>query len=255
MGDSDDYRDRDSFSNFGLYSDHSDFNRRIMLMAIVSLSVVLVLVLALHLYARFILKRQARRRAAIHQLSLTVAHAHTQFTEPPNRGLDPTVIAALPTFIFKRKVPQQEEENRNHGDYSSSVIECAVCLSALEDEETVRLLPNCKHTFHVGCIDTWLASHSTCPICRTKAEPRLEPHPREGPTGLGLNAAPSAPVLFEPPAEGTSDGASGTISGSPKINGSNSRLSSFRRMLSRERSFRRIQPSSREDIDQDLERQ
>lgn len=249
----DDNRDHDEDdgypfgNNFHRGSDHSDFNKRILFTAIASLSLVLVLVFALHLYARFILRRQARRRAAIHQLSLTVAQAQS-IAEPPNTGLDPTLIATLPTFPFKPiKEQQQQQEEENH--------ECAVCLSVLEYEETVRLLPNCKHTFHVGCIDTWLASHSTCPVCRTKVEPpRPEPQPREGPTGLGLHGAPpSAPLLLiEPPSDqGTSDAANAS---SPKM--VNSRLSSFRRILSRERSSRRIQPSSCDDIiDHDLERQ
>ena len=232
-------------------------------MAIVSLTAVLVVVFALHIYARFVLRRQARRRFAIHQLSLTVAQAHhAQSMEQHNNnstGLDPNIIATLPIFIYKRKGPQkQREEGQGHEgvDVDASIVECAVCLSALEDEEAVRLLPNCKHTFHVGCIDTWLASHSTCPICRAKAEPiRLEPQPREGPSGL-IDGAPSAPPLFVP-FEGTSDGnASNTIVGSPKISGSVSRLSSFRRILSRERSSRRIQPSSHDDdLEHDLERQ
>ncbi|KAK7272400.1 hypothetical protein RJT34_28975 [Clitoria ternatea] len=236
--DDDDHDHNDPLHNF---HDHSDFNRRILLMAIISLSVVIILVFSLHLYARFVLKRQARRRAAIHQLSLTVAHAQSS-TEPTNTGLDRTVISTLPTFPFKQQ----------HADHQ----ECAVCLSVLEDGETARFLPNCKHTFHVPCIDAWLSSHSTCPICRTKVDPApLEPHPLEAPTGSGLHhdaalaLPPSAPssTLVEP-VEGTSNG-------SPKINGSNSRLSSFRRILTRERSSTRIQPSSLGDVDQDLERQ
>ncbi|XP_047324136.1 RING-H2 finger protein ATL78-like [Impatiens glandulifera] len=44
--------------------------------------------------------------------------------------------------------------------------ECAICLSEFITGERVRLLPNCNHGFHVGCIDKWLNSHSSCPTCR-----------------------------------------------------------------------------------------
>ena len=37
-----------------------------------------------------------------------------------------------------------------------------------------RLLPNCKHVFHVDYVDTWFISNSTCPVCRTVAEPRVQ---------------------------------------------------------------------------------
>jgi hypothetical protein len=50
-------------------------------------------------------------------------------------------------------------------------LDCAVCLCELEENEKVRLLPNCRHCFHVDCIDMWFLSHSTCPICRTSAQP------------------------------------------------------------------------------------
>ncbi|XP_004487181.1 RING-H2 finger protein ATL40-like [Cicer arietinum] len=239
MNNFDDDRNHDGYNNFypfgNSHGDHNnDFNKKILLTAIVSLSLVLILVFALHLYAKFIFRRQARRRAAIHHLSVTVAQAHAQLAEQQNTGLDPSLINSLPTFIFKRK-------QHNHVS-NSNVVECSVCLSVFEDDEILRLLPKCKHSFHVGCIDTWLASKSTCPVCRTKVEPRLEPHPREGPTLFE----------FEPLSEGTSDGG---VSGSPK---NISRLSSFRRILTRERSSRRIQPSSACDdivLPHDLERQ
>ncbi|KAJ7981553.1 RING-H2 finger protein [Quillaja saponaria] len=220
---------------------HNDFNGKIMLTAIISLSLVVIIVIALHLYARYVLRRQARRRSAMRQLGLTVALARSN--EPPKTGLDPTIIAALPKFVFKR----QNSNNSQDGG-----IECAVCLNVLEDEERARKLPNCKHIFHVDCIDKWLSSHSTCPICRTEAEPRFEPEPREGPHG------PVAQPPTAPPVEGTSEGDGRIPQSAAKISGSNSssRLSSFRRILSREISSRRIQRSSREDVNiEDLERQ
>lgn len=45
-------------------------------------------------------------------------------------------------------------------------FDCAVCLCEFEAEDKLRLLPKCSHAFHVECIDTWLLSHSTCPLCR-----------------------------------------------------------------------------------------
>nr|CAD1834433.1 unnamed protein product [Ananas comosus var. bracteatus] len=47
-------------------------------------------------------------------------------------------------------------------------LECAVCLSRYDDAELLRLLPGCRHAFHLECIDRWLDAHSSCPLCRTK---------------------------------------------------------------------------------------
>lgn len=44
--------------------------------------------------------------------------------------------------------------------------ECSVCLNEFREGETLRLLPKCNHAFHVPCIDTWLRSHTNCPLCR-----------------------------------------------------------------------------------------
>ncbi|XP_057973910.1 RING-H2 finger protein ATL54 [Malania oleifera] len=43
---------------------------------------------------------------------------------------------------------------------------CSVCLSEFREGETLRLLPKCNHAFHLPCVDTWLRSHTNCPLCR-----------------------------------------------------------------------------------------
>lgn len=196
-----------------------------MLTAIVSLSLVVVLVIALHIYARYALRRQARRRNLMRRLGIiALMDAHDPPPPPRRSGLDPIVMASLPAIVFK--LPENQ-------DPAGAAVECAVCLSAVEDGETARILPNCKHIFHSECIDKWFGSHSTCPICRTEAAPRPQPEPREAPAG-------------------------GSVPAVEAVNGSGSRLSSFRRMLSRERSSRTIQrcvQENRNDDVRDLERQ
>jgi len=56
-------------------------------------------------------------------------------------------------------------------------IICAVCLESYKDKEYLRILPNCSHSFHKKCIDTWLIGSmasqdsitSYCPTCRKDA--------------------------------------------------------------------------------------
>ncbi|XP_075507967.1 E3 ubiquitin-protein ligase ATL4-like [Primulina tabacum] len=49
--------------------------------------------------------------------------------------------------------------------------DCAVCLSKFEPHDQLRLLPLCCHAFHADCIDTWIVSNQTCPLCRSTVLP------------------------------------------------------------------------------------
>ncbi|KAJ0515540.1 putative transcription factor C2H2 family [Helianthus annuus] len=69
-------------------------------------------------------------------------------------GIDKTVIESLPVFRFSTL------KGWRNG------LECSICLSRFEDVEVLRLLPKCKHAFHIGCVDKWLENHSGCPLCR-----------------------------------------------------------------------------------------
>jgi len=67
----------------------------------------------------------------------------------------------LSSFKYKKEEVAKEKEE------GLEDFECPVCLSVYEEGEEVRKLPQCKHYFHVLCIDMWLYSHFDCPICRT----------------------------------------------------------------------------------------
>lgn len=78
------------------------------------------------------------------------------------RGLDASALSALPVTAYQKSTGAA-------GD-----ADCAVCLSELADGDKVRELPNCGHVFHVECVDAWLRSRTTCPLCRGGAEPETE---------------------------------------------------------------------------------
>nr|KYP66182.1 RING-H2 finger protein ATL5I [Cajanus cajan]KYP66183.1 RING-H2 finger protein ATL5I [Cajanus cajan] len=69
-------------------------------------------------------------------------------------GLDQAFIDALPVFFYKEIIGLKEP------------FDCAVCLCEFLEQDKLRLLPMCNHAFHIECIDTWLLSNSTCPLCR-----------------------------------------------------------------------------------------
>ena len=45
---------------------------------------------------------------------------------------------------------------------------CVICLSKFELKSKIRPLP-CNHAFHAKCVDKWLRTNRTCPICRRDA--------------------------------------------------------------------------------------
>ena len=47
-----------------------------------------------------------------------------------------------------------------------STNNCCICCDTYKHGEEIRSLP-CLHYFHSNCIDPWLISKHTCPICMT----------------------------------------------------------------------------------------
>ncbi|GLU16302.1 hypothetical protein SLE2022_327410 [Rubroshorea leprosula] len=68
-------------------------------------------------------------------------------------GLKKEVREMLPIIIYKES-------------FSIRDTQCSVCLGDYQAEDRLQQIPACGHTFHMECIDHWLANHSTCPLCR-----------------------------------------------------------------------------------------
>ncbi|XP_057532827.1 RING-H2 finger protein ATL51-like [Amaranthus tricolor] len=79
--------------------------------------------------------------------------------ESGTAGLDEAFIRQITIFKYKKE------------DKLIDGTECAVCLNEFNENENLRLMPNCEHAFHIPCIDTWLKTHSNCPLCRASMNP------------------------------------------------------------------------------------
>jgi len=62
-------------------------------------------------------------------------------------------IKELPTTVYRAGSPL-------------AGMDCPICLAEFVEGEKVRILPECCHSFHMDCIDTWVVSNASCPSCR-----------------------------------------------------------------------------------------
>lgn len=108
---------------------------------------------------------------------------HVSITIRQCVGIKPYVLRSIPIIDFNSK------------DFKDDVLECVVCLSELADRDKARVLPSCDHLFHVECIDSWLQSNSTCPICRKRVclkQSRMRPELGGGDQSLTQNHDPTS---------------------------------------------------------------
>ncbi|XP_059656027.1 RING-H2 finger protein ATL46-like [Cornus florida] len=132
-----------------------------VLFIIIILAVIFFICGLVHMLVRFVIKQ----RSSSSSISQSNRHLEMSGSDAFERqlqqlfhlhdsGLDQAYIDALPVFLYKEVIGLKEP------------FDCAVCLCEFSEQDKLRLLPLCSHAFHIDCIDTWLLSNSTCPLCR-----------------------------------------------------------------------------------------
>lgn len=108
----------------------------------------IILITTLSLYAHWLCRYR--------HLSNTTTTTETIAPQSLSSGLEPEIINSLPIILVTKNV-------------ANGVIieaECSICLGLFEDEEKVKVLPECKHAYHAECVDKWFSTQSSCPLCR-----------------------------------------------------------------------------------------
>nr|XP_043611084.1 E3 ubiquitin-protein ligase ATL4-like [Erigeron canadensis] len=142
-----------------------------IIIVIIVIASAIIISASIYLILRFF-SRRCNRRSAVRSISFS-SENNTNIESQPNDDQNHHVIyfdnnnnnnsnkiqSLLPMFTFSSLTG-----NIAGGD-------CAVCLSKFESVDQLRLLPLCCHAFHTECIDVWLKSNQTCPLCRSSVNP------------------------------------------------------------------------------------
>lgn len=75
-------------------------------------------------------------------------------------GLEQAVINSYPKFVYSKKSANGAND-----------AVCSICLCEYRESEMLRMLPDCRHCFHVMCVDAWLKLNASCPVCRNSPLP------------------------------------------------------------------------------------
>ncbi|ONK77378.1 uncharacterized protein A4U43_C02F5900 [Asparagus officinalis] len=94
-----------------------------------------------------------RRRASWQSMRMRASNLGGEISISSNCGIKKEVREMLPVVVFKESFLIRETQ-------------CSVCLGDYQAEDRLQRIPFCGHTFHVDCIDHWLSTHTTCPLCR-----------------------------------------------------------------------------------------
>lgn len=113
--------------------------------AFAALLIILALAFTAGALIRRLLLRRYRRR-----------HHAAAMDKPNLSHLVAQPLDSIPAAVFSAR----------EGLPAAGMAECAICLLEFADGDAIRVLPNCSHGFHVGCIDLWISFRQSCPTCR-----------------------------------------------------------------------------------------
>ncbi|KAK9743056.1 hypothetical protein RND81_03G214100 [Saponaria officinalis] len=87
-------------------------------------------------------------------------------------GLDRVVINSYPKFQFSKiNVDNRSHDLESNNNNNNNNNMCSICLCEYKEGEMLRMMPDCRHYFHLYCLDAWLKLNGSCPVCRNSPLP------------------------------------------------------------------------------------
>jgi hypothetical protein len=73
--------------------------------------------------------------------------------------------------VYLASLASSMEEN--HEDDRRCPI-CLGCYDVTDETASLRKLNNCSHIMHRACVETWLSTKSSCPLCKTSIASKID---------------------------------------------------------------------------------
>ncbi|OBZ77552.1 E3 ubiquitin ligase BIG BROTHER-related protein [Grifola frondosa] len=90
------------------------------------------------------------------------------------RGTPDHVVSSLPNGLYKDWAKPGETDER-----------CPICLDDYAPTDPVLKIPGCSHWFHKTCLEKWLKTARSCPVCRGRVATQQQTRSVAGPSGSG----------------------------------------------------------------------
>ncbi|TGZ58280.1 hypothetical protein CRM22_009738 [Opisthorchis felineus] len=98
----------------------------------------------------------------------TLYQLAVQLESSGRRGLTKEELDTLPVRSYGQihEAPTQLENTKDC--VAETEDRCMICLDDYEPKDLLRAM-RCRHEFHAKCVDKWLKTKRTCPLCRADA--------------------------------------------------------------------------------------
>ncbi len=94
-------------------------------------------------------------------------HLSNHHLSNPLRNYDYEIMSLLPIIkvgliskdLFNKSIVKKYNSNDSYTSF------CTICQNNIVEDDIIRCL-QCRHIFHIDCIDRWFVENKQCPQCR-----------------------------------------------------------------------------------------